>query len=158
LPFVQILGDEVVAEEDVGDLTMLLKYAFINDRATGDLLSGGLVLTVPTGASFLPKGLPDIHPVLLQPFLGFIWNSGDLYVHGFSSLVVPPDSRDLTIWFNSVGVGYFAYRTPDGDALLSAGVPPLETHLTTPLTPRGSLSEPIGGIDILTFTGGARFG
>ena len=34
--------------------------------------------------------------------------------HGFSSLLVPSDGRDVTVWFNDIGVGYWVYRDNDG--------------------------------------------
>src|SRR5262249_40263510 len=61
LPFAEITGDPQVRHQDIGDLTTVFKYAFVNDCDTGNVLSGGLVLTLPTGPSFLPAGLPNIH-------------------------------------------------------------------------------------------------
>src|SRR5262249_22216809 len=50
LPFVQTsksFSDE--AGDDLGDLSVVLKYAFVNDQFTGRVLSTGLVITAPTG-------------------------------------------------------------------------------------------------------------
>jgi hypothetical protein len=158
LPFVQVQGDVSIADSDVGDLTMIAKYALINDRDTRNVLSTGLVLTVPTGGSFLPAGTPDIHPLLIQPFLGGILNFGDAYLHGFTSIVVPLDSRDVTFLFNDVALGYFLYRTNCSESLLTSVVPTMEFHLTTPLNHHGAMVDPIGSPDILDLTFGVTFG
>src|SRR5262249_41059446 len=38
LPFLQLEGDGSVNRQDLGDLTMVLKYAFLNNRDNGNLL------------------------------------------------------------------------------------------------------------------------
>jgi hypothetical protein len=158
LPILQVEGDSSVARSDIGDLSIIGKYALLNDRETGNVLSGGLVLTVPTGASFLPAGIPDIHPFLLQPFVGGICNLGNFYVQGFSSIAVPTDSRDVTLFFNDVALGYFLYRTRDCGRLITLVAPTVEAHLTTPLNHRGSQALPIGSADILDLTFGTTIG
>jgi hypothetical protein len=159
VPFVQVEGDGSIRRQDIGDLSFIAKYAFINDRCTGNVLSGGLVVTVPTGANFLPEGIPDIHPTLLQPFLGAIYNMGSFYAQGFSSVLVPTDSRDVTFLFNDIGFGYFLYKAERRcDRLLTSVVPIFEVHVNTPLNHRGALTEPIGGTDIVDLTFGTTFG
>src|SRR5207244_856747 len=92
LPFFQINGDPSIRADDVGNLTIILKYAAINDRETGNVLSGGLVVTAPTGSNPLPTGALDINPTFLQPFVGYIYNFSDrFYAQGFSSIEVPTD-------------------------------------------------------------------
>src|SRR5205085_2699999 len=103
---------------------------------TGNVLSGGLVLTLPTGNSQVLNNGNDIHNVLLQPWGGFILNSDRFYVQGFSALIIPVESQDATIWTNDIGVGYYLYRNP-GAGGLTAVIPTIEGHLTTPLNKRG---------------------
>lgn len=159
LPFVQITGDGSIGENDIGNLTMFFKYAFLNDLDTGNILSAGLAVTVPTGSSFLPAGFPDINPTILQPYVGGICNFGDFYVHGFSSIAIPTDDDDVTSWFNDIGIGWFAYRAQEPDTLLTAIVPTVELHITTPLNHRGSDGGgAIPGIDIVNLTAGVTFG
>jgi hypothetical protein len=158
LPFAEDQGDSSVSRSGVGDLSIILKYAFINNRETGNVISAGLVVTVPTGANFLPEGVPDINPTLLQPFVGAIYNIGDFYLQGFSSIVVPTDSQDVTLWLNDIAVGWFLYRSRDCDRLVTAIVPTLEAHITTPLNHRNALTDPIPGIDIVDLTGGVTVG
>ncbi len=160
LPFLQFNGDGSIGRNGVGDLTLIGKYAWINDRQTGNVLSGGLALTVPTGVNpYANIGL-TMNPVLLQPYLGGIYNASNTwYVHGFSSIVVPTDIRDVTLFFNDIGIGYWLYRADPGtDSLLTAVIPTFETHVTTPLNHRGlNNSGPIGVPDLVSLTGGSYF-
>src|SRR5205807_1646328 len=89
LPFLQntTAGDLGFAQHEIGDVTMISKYAFINDRETGNLLSGGLALTLPTADHRLV--LADgraLRSVLFQPYTGWIISGGNLYAHGFHAL------------------------------------------------------------------------
>jgi hypothetical protein len=156
LPGVQVVGDPTLRRNGFGNITSIIKYAFYDDRETYNLMSVGLNVTAPTGANFLPRGVPDINPVVLQPWLGGIYNRGDFFVHGFSSIAVPLDERDVTLLFNDLGVGYFLFRNPDG--FVSFLAPTIETHVTTPLNNRGLFRDPIGGIDIVTMTYGTTVG
>ena len=136
---------------------MIFKYALINDRRTGDVLSTGMVITAPTGKSLVSFANPDIHPWLLQPYLGYIYNMSDLYLQGFSSIAVPTDSRDVTLLFNDVGIGYRIFSTP-ADQVITAVVPAFEVHVNTPLNHRGSQSEPVGVPDWVDLTAGCHVG
>src|SRR5205807_614779 len=100
LPFQQItsggnLGE--IANHEIADITLIAKYAFINDRDTGNVLSGGLALTLPTADHqvVLADG-NALRSVLFQPYVGWIVNRGDFFAQGFHALVVPTDSRDVT--------------------------------------------------------------
>jgi hypothetical protein len=48
-PVFQVAGNRGVEGGDFGDLTVLVKYALLHDRQSGDVLSVGLALTAPTG-------------------------------------------------------------------------------------------------------------
>src|SRR5262249_3483533 len=123
--------------------------------ATGDVLSAGLMVTAPTGPD-VPTVAGDVHSTLLQPFVGYVWNAGRLYVHGFTSLAVPPDHRDLTVPFNDVGVG--PRRFPGGpDRPVRFVVPTVEAHVTTPLDHRGA-ADPVVVPDLVVLTAGVHFG
>ncbi len=160
LPFYEEYGDDVGNRGLIGDLNIILKYAFLNDRETGNVASGGIVVTAPTGNDFTPSGFgaPVIHDTLLQPYISGIYRfNRDWYGQAFSSVVVPTDSRDVTLLDNDLGVGYFAYRSCSREALLTAVIPTLEVHVTTPLTHRGALSEPVGVSDLVDITLGTTF-
>jgi hypothetical protein len=140
---------------DVGDLTIIGKYAFILDRATGNVLSGGLALTVPTGRSIQTTD-GNLHDTLIQPYVGYIWNFDRFYIQGFHSIVVPTDARDVTLAFNDVGVNCWLYRGAP-DRVLSFVVPSIEVHVTTPFNHR-HLDGPIVVPDMVALTTGVHFG
>jgi hypothetical protein len=158
LPYVQVLGDGSVRRSDLGDLTLVGKYAIINDCNTGNVLSAGLAVTLPTGSNFLPAGEPDIHSTLIQPYVGAIYNMGNFYVQGFSSIFIPTDERDVTFMSNDIGLGYRLYQSNCRDQLIQYVTPTLEAHLNTPFNHRGSLSQPIGLQDIFDLTYAASIG
>jgi hypothetical protein len=153
-PVVEQAGAGAVGGSDFGDVTVVLKYAFLNDRATGDVLSGGLAVTVPTGPG-VPLQTGDLHSTLLQPWVGYARNFDRFYVQGFTSLVVPTDRLDATLLCNDVGAGYALYRSA-ADRLVSAVVPALEAHVTTPLNHRDETS-PIAVPDLVVLTAGSHF-
>lgn len=140
---------------DTGDLTIIAKYAFFLDRATGNVLSGGLAVTAPTGPR-IPTIDGNLHSTYLQPWFGYIWNADRFFLHAFHSVVVPTDSRDVTLLFNDVGLNYWLYRN-DSNRFLNFIVPLAEVHVTTPLDHRdmnGAFYVP----DIVELTGGVHFG
>jgi hypothetical protein len=147
-------------DSSVGDLTAILKYAPWRNTETGSLVSVGLAVTVPTG----PDDFAGFHQVInfhsttLQPFVGWIWRSGDFIAHGFTSIDVPTDSSDVTILFNDIGIGYTVFRSDDPSRLLTAVTPMFEVHINTPLNHRGglSLTDLAGTADVLDLTGGVR--
>jgi hypothetical protein len=142
--------------EGFGDLNVIFKYAFLNDCDTGNVLSGGVTVGVPTGRAIHIETQSDLHDVLLQPYVGFIYHfNRDAFIQGFSSLVVPTDARDVTILFNDFALGYWVYRCDD--ALLTGVIPVLEGHVNTPLNHRGTEQIPIGLQDSVVLTGGSHF-
>ena len=62
-------------------------------------------LTVPTGRVTAPADAAVPDDVLFQPFIGYVVNFGDLYVHAFHSVLVPTNSSDVTLFANDVGFG-----------------------------------------------------
>ncbi len=154
LPYFQLTGDPGLNETRIGDVSVLLKYAFVNDRAMGDVFAGGLVVTAPTGPALHFPGQSTVNPVILQPWFGDLWNWKSLFVQGFLSVAVPTDAREAILFFKSVGVGYWLYRSDEPNRLLRAIVPDAELHLTSSLNHQGLDSLPIGFPFILDFTGG----
>ncbi len=166
LPLLQLTGPRDLDRATVGDLSMILKFALINNPLDidengflqgGEVLSTGLVVTVPTGGSAAFSALqPEIHPAVIQPFIGGITTRGRFYSQFFTSVAVPTDDRDTTYFFNSLQVGYLLYRNPDA-RFVRAILPLAELHVNTPLNNRGLNCLPIGATDIVGFTGGATF-
>jgi hypothetical protein len=145
----------------VGNLSFFSKFVLWANPNTGNLLSGGLAITVPNGPSSF-AGTPataGFRDVQFQPFLGYIVRRGDLYLQGFTAIDVPTDPNDVTMWYNDVALGYFVYRNDAPTALLSAIVPTFEVHLSDPLNHRGAFrfNDPAGTPDILDLTFGSSF-
>jgi hypothetical protein len=156
VPFIQLTGSGDIDDDQIGDISLVFKYALINDHSSGNVLSGGLVVTVPTGKDFVDVNGNRINPTLIQPFAGYILNmSEDCYVHGFLSLEVPTDSRDVVLLSNDLAVGYWLKRN-QRDGYINSIVPTLEAHINTPLNHRGSSASPIGLPDIFNITGGVH--
>jgi hypothetical protein len=157
LPFLQVNGDPLISQSGLGDLTMVFKYAAVNNLQTGNVLSGGMVVTAPTGSNFLPLGVPTIHPTYLQPWAGGIYNMTNWFVQGFTSVNVPTDSRSVIYLFNDYSINYYLYRSRDTNQFLTGVVPTFEVHVNTPMNHRGSQVFPIPGIDIVDLTTGTTF-
>jgi hypothetical protein len=135
LPFIQTTGASSIAQSNVGDLSILLKYAFYNNLTTGDVASVGMVVTTPTGGGnnvVLSDGTTVPNDVLLQPWLGGVRMFGAGYAQGITSFIVPTDSRDPLLFNNSVALGYFLYQNAT-DRFINAIIPTLEAHVRTPL-------------------------
>jgi hypothetical protein len=152
LPFFEIDdGDSHRVKTD--DLNFLFKYALLSDHETGSVLSTGLVVTAPTGAVFQTPSGKEKRIALIQPFLGYLWSDDRLYLHGFSSLVVPTESPAPTILFNDIGVGYWLYRS---SGILHGIVPTFETHVNTPLSHRDA-GDVLRRVDSVDLTLGTHF-
>ncbi len=159
VPTVQQNGDGSLSSRDFGDMTIVTKFALLNNRNTGDILTGGLAVTVPTGPDLMLLDGTRLNPVLLQPYTGFIYNFERLYAHGFSSLVIPTDPRDVLLSTGSLGLGYRLYQAeyPEG-RLISSLTPTVEGHATVPLNHRGLDSTPTGFPDLFVLTQGVHVG
>jgi len=152
-------GRNLTADADldnsrIGDLSAVFKYAIINEPACGSALSTGLVVTVPTGGGIPLADGSRLTSALLQPFVGALRTWDRLFVHGFSAVAVGTDARDVTLWFNDIGLGYFVYRADDG--FITAIAPTAEAHLTTGLG--DDRSAGVFANDILVLTGGVNVG
>ena len=157
MPFIQYNGLPGETTQTAGDLSILFKYAFINDRVTGDVASAGLIITTPTSGpgGVLSNGLDVPHSVLIQPWLGFIKMFDRAYVEGITDVILPTNARDTFVWTNSLATGYWIYQNFD-DRLLNGIIPTLELHVHTPLnnrSPDGLVYAP----DEVNVTAGVHF-
>jgi hypothetical protein len=144
LPFFEMNGDNGVDHSEVSDLNIQLKYALLDDPGTGSLLALGFAVTTPTGPDpylLLPSAtdVEKVHDVLLQPFVGYLWNGTAVYFHGFTAVLVATDARDVSALTNDVGLGWWLYR---GGGLLSSVIPTFEVHVNTPLNHRSFAGLP----------------
>jgi hypothetical protein len=168
LPLLQLTGPTELDRATVGDLSIILKYAFINEpletAADGSLLGGrvlsaGLVVTAPTGgaAAFTVQN-PVVHPTLLQPFIGGTTTFRRAYGQFISSIAVPTDDRDTTYLFNSAQVGYLLLNDQSGSRFIRSVTPIAELHVNVPFNNRDLNKFPVGATDIVSFTVGTSFG
>jgi hypothetical protein len=145
-----------------GDLSVILKYAPWWNRDTGSLVSGGLMITAPTGPNQF-AGYPNIyspHSTALTPWMGWIYNMDRLYFHGFNSLDIPLANDDVLVFYNDTGLGYFLYRATEPGRLLTAVVPTFETHVNIPLNHSGNfdIADPLWTPSVVNLTAGCHFG
>lgn len=156
LPYNQVDGPPGFTDTRLGNLTIITKGLIAEDEETGSLLSGGLVVTAPTGNPPFASTISGerINSTLLQPYLGFILTDGAAFLQGFNAVVVPTDDRDVTFLTYDFAAGWFAYRAPG--QTVSAVVPVAELHLNVPLDHRGKQTEPVGFSDTLTLLGGTH--
>jgi hypothetical protein len=146
---------------DIGDLTAFWKFRVWSDDETGSLLSMGLAVT-PTTATGSFAGANHIkvfHNTSLQPFTGWIWRRDRFYVQGFTAVDAPTDLNDVVMLQNSVAMGYFLYQKCRGSGGITAVVPTVEVHVSTPLNHRGVLvfADPAGNPDQVNVTAGINF-
>jgi hypothetical protein len=117
------------------DMNVYTKFILRENRQTGSLISVGLAITPATagsqfaGASYIQY----INSTLFQPFVGYIWNRGNFYLHGFSAIESPVNPSQVSELFNDVGIGYFLVRSDDPGRLVTAVAPTFEVHVNTPL-------------------------
>ena len=152
LPFVQRnhlyynqdAPDSDSSDSSVDDLSLILKYAPLYNRTTGSALSFGLTVTAPTGErarALFETERGRLHPWLMQPYIGYLWNRGALFVQGFDSIMVPTDTRDVTVVFNDVGAGLWLARS-EHRRFITAVIPTLEIHVNTPVNHRSESDLP----------------
>jgi hypothetical protein len=154
-PFFQTHQDDSLSYNDFGDITAIGKWAFVNEHEQDRdvVLTTGIALTAPTGPNEVIAGT-TINPFIFQPFVGYLFRDRDFFVQGFSEFAISFTDTVPTVWFNDIGLDYFAYR---GCGSITAIVPTIEAHLTTAFGHRGSQAFPVGVIDALVLTGGVHF-
>jgi hypothetical protein len=166
LPFLSYGGDIGYEARVLADMTIVTKYAFVNNRETQNVGSGGLLITVPSGgtATFFDglTGLRDqvqerFFAVFLTPWAGYVYNFSDrLYFHGFHSITIPTDSRETFFISNDVAFGYWLRRDAT-EMIVRSIVPTFEVHVNTPLNNRGPDPMRAELSDTLTLTCGCYF-
>jgi hypothetical protein len=155
LPILQQQGSGADFGDAVGDLSLFIKHAWVNDPMAGRTFSTGLVMTLPTGPDImLPSGSVLKNDVLFQPWAGYFRSYSGFYIQGFHSVVIPTSERDTIFMSNDLAVGTFLLRR-GADHWLSMIAPQLELHLTTPL----NHNDPDGLVpNLLVGTAGLNFG
>ncbi len=145
----------------VGDLAAIFKYALYSDRDAGRLLSAGLLLNMPTGPRNFAgaRGLRSPHNFAFQPFLGYFYTMGSAYFQGFTSIDVPTNPNDVTIFYQDLAIGYYVYRAENLDQFITAIAPTFETHINVPLNHANAynIKDPAGSYTWVDLTFGANF-
>jgi hypothetical protein len=154
-PLYQLNGAGV-SRSDPGDVVGILKVAVYNDCTSGDVISLGVLAQAPTGSSYVAFNGLDEHGFVVQPFVGYLFNCGYLYLHGFSSAALPTHTGDVLMLYNDVGVGYYTHLGSCDD-LLSFVAPTVEVHVNTPLDRRDRAGA-VFAQDEINVTGGVHFG
>jgi len=177
VPVIQSSGGFGLSQEDIGDVSAILKFALYNNRETGTLFSTGVVVTAPTGPSInvprfaqqvdingapflVPVNTYTINDVLIQPFVGYILAGDRCFIQGFTSVAVPTDHNDVTLLFNDIQLGYRLYQARESGRMISSLIPTVEFHANDPLNHRGSLKtdSTVGFPDLFDVTAGLTIG
>jgi hypothetical protein len=125
-------GGPGFTETEFSNLVGIVKAVLWEDRPSGDLLSAGMVVSFPTSNNAkLDPGLSLL--TYVQPFSGFILNSGDWFLQGFSSMTLPIAHPESIVSFTDVGVGYWLLRDTGGSGFVSGLAPTFEIHYTAPI-------------------------
>jgi hypothetical protein len=146
-------------DTDIGDLGVITKYVFWQDGTSGSLLSGGLVVTAPTGPStFAGANIAGTNSWNLQPYVGYIFNRERFYIHGFQSFAFATKDDDITFYAFDLGAGWRLYQSQCG-GFLTGIIPTAEVHVNIPLNHRGALdiNDPVGTADVVDLTFGVTF-
>lgn len=143
------------------NIAAVAKAILWEDRETGNLISAGMTMSVPTASS--KKINPGMSVIAYaQPFGGFIMNQGNAFIQGFTSITLPVASAESIVMFNDIGVGYYIYRSDASAGGLTAVAPTVEMHVATPLrdaNPAVDLGV-LDGLkihDVVDFTFGTTF-
>ncbi len=136
----------------IGDVNLGFKTILYQGRATGNTLTGGFTVSLPTahaasstsymqddngdGNELLPASRISTNPTFLQPWLASLLIFDQLFVHQYLSVVVPTDSRVATFINYDFTLGYQIYRS-ESSRLLSSLTPTVSIHTLLPVNHRG---------------------
>ncbi len=142
-----VVGEQGIHSTQFGNVNAIFKAVLWQDRQTGDLISAGVTLSLPTASSLLTNPSQSI-VLYVQPYGAFIYNRGDLFFQGFMSITAPILHTESIVLFTDLGVGYWWYRNPEG-RLLTAFVPTFEIHIADPLRQPDAAVLDVGIFDTL---------
>jgi hypothetical protein len=127
----------------LGNLDIFAKYILKQNYETGSLISAGIQVTPSTATSRF-AGAPyiaSLNTTYFQPFIAYIWRRDRFFLQGFSGLDVPTNNADVTLIYNDISVGYFAYRNTESRSFLTAVVPAFEVHVNSPINHRNPFNS-----------------
>lgn len=145
----------------IQDLDVYFKHVIFEDDDTGNLISLGMAVNIPTGpARFAGSPLfPFNQATTLQPFTGYIFNFGSLFLQGFTGVDVPLSNNGLSVLlYNDLALGYYLYQAEAENEFLSAIIPTFEAHVNTPLSHRGFRRDDFtNNTDVVNLVLGSHF-
>jgi hypothetical protein len=152
VPFIETTRS-LINQSGLGDISLIAKWAILNNPQTGNLLSIGTVVTLPTAGNiesdFTTGGTTSTNNTIIQPFVGYVVNVGQRgYFQGFSSFAAPLATNETALLNNSVGFGYRLINPADNNTLFRYVIPTVEFHLTNPIEYRkaaGSVASSVSG-------------
>jgi hypothetical protein len=142
----------------VGNMDIFAKYILAQNTQTGSLVSVGLSVQPPTGPGNFAGApyLNGINSIYFQPFLGYIYNWRNWYLHGFCAFDFPASPQDVTMMYNDVGIGYYLYRSDNPLSWVTRVAPTFEVHVNNPINHRDVFNphDISGTPDVVNFTYG----
>ena len=144
----------------VGNLAIFAKYILAQNTKTGSLVSAGLSVEPPSGPGSF-GGAPylfGLNTIYIQPFIGYIYNWRNWYIHGFAAFDFPANPNDVTMMYNDFGIGNYIYRSADPMSLVTTVAPTFEVHVNTPINHRNpfSTTDISGTPDVVNLTYGVN--
>ncbi len=137
----------------IGDINAGFKVILLQGRETGNTLTGGFTISLPTahaasstsyiqtgngnGEEILSASRVSTNPTFLQPWLASLLVFDRLYVHQYLSIVVPSDARVANFLNYDFALGYGLYKS-DGRRWLSSVTPMMSIHALIPMNHRGT--------------------
>lgn len=105
-----------IRTSDMGDVSFVFKIAPFRNPVTGSGVSGGVVLTLPTGPKMFGLDGKNINTTLFQPFTGWVMNMGSFYFHGFVGVAIPQEDVIPAILSTDFGIGFWLFDDGSGRA------------------------------------------
>ena len=138
-----------------GDIDAGVKVALFRDCETGNALSVGCDVSVPTGRPetftinqtlqangvFAPTSSTTINPTFVQPYVSGVVHLDNLFVQDFLGCLISTDGRISPFINEDLAVGYTIYRCPSALASFftpTSLTPTVEAQLLIPTSNEGS--------------------
>jgi hypothetical protein len=141
-----------------GDVSAGFKFAILEDRDSGSVLTGGFTVAAPTahatvipaqsqfdtgkaGSFASPTVLEStsVNPTFLQPWVAALWVRDRLFVQEYFGVLIPTDDRVATFLNNDLAVGYQIYRAPG--RFISWVTPTIDAQALIPVSHHGTPSQ-----------------
>lgn len=138
--------------DGVGDLEFGFKYLLKYNCETGDAMSVGLSVDVPTGqpgvftwsartpgtnGAQIDFASVSINPVFLQPWTSFLLNYDRFFVQEYLGILVPVSNEVVPALNNDVTVGYRLWTAPCKHRTITSITPMVSAQVLTPLSTGG---------------------